>query len=177
MSDYPKLDELFEVIIKDSYDYLYNHSNEETKNSIHKLLELKKDTPEIERKTYVVFCSINKMEPSSDENSSIFSFTKNSIRTIYEFFEQNKSCKLSTINDICNCYIIIFGYEYIFKGLFENEFLVFSIEYYKNYVELLNKYNISKEVQNYYADTLDLFTDKKKMKQNFRFLIVLLDIF
>ena len=74
-------------------------------------------------------------------------------------------------------YIIIFGYEYIFKGLFENEFLVFSIEYYKNYAELLNKYNISKEVQNYYADTLDLFTDKKKMKQNFRFLIVLLDIF
>ena len=71
----------------------------------------------------------------------------------------------------------LFGYEYIFKGLFENEFLVFSIEYYKNYAELLNKYNISKEVQNYYADNLDLFTDKKKMKQNFRFLIVLMDIF
>ena len=101
------------------------------------------------------------MEPSSEENSSIFSFTKNSIRTIREFFEQNKTSKLSTINDICNCYIIIFGYEYIFNGLFENEFLVFSIEYYKNYAELLNKYNISKEVQNYYADTLDLFTDKK----------------
>ena len=68
MSDYPKLDELFEAIIKDCYDYLYNHSNEEAKNSIHKLLELKKDKPENEWKAYVVFCSINIMEPSSDES-------------------------------------------------------------------------------------------------------------
>ena len=30
MSDYPKLDELFEAIVKDCYDYLYNHFNKKT---------------------------------------------------------------------------------------------------------------------------------------------------
>ena len=35
MSNYPKLDELFEAIIKDCYDYLYNHSDGGAKNSIH----------------------------------------------------------------------------------------------------------------------------------------------
>ena len=177
MSNYPKLDELFEAIIKDCYDYLYKHSEKEVKNSIHKLLELKKDKPEIERKAYVVFCSINNMEPSSDDNSSIFSFTKNSIRTIHEFFEQNKTSKLSTINGFCYCYMILFGYKYIFRGFFENEFLLFSIKYYNNYAELLNKYNISEEVQNYYETTLNLFTEENQNEKTLKLLIVLLVIF
>ena len=166
MSNYPKLDELFEATIKDCYDYLYKHSEEEVKNSIHKLLESKKDKPKIKRKAYVVLCSTNNMEPSSNDNSNMFSFTKNSIRTIHEFFEKNKTCKLSTINDFFNCYIILFGYEYIFGVLFENEFLLFSIKYYHNYAELLNKYNVSEEVQNYYTATLNLFTDKNQNEKN-----------
>ena len=70
---------------------------------------MKKDKPEIERKSYAVLCLISNMESSSDENSSIFSFAKNYIGTIHEFMvEQNKTRKVSTIKDFCLCYIILF---------------------------------------------------------------------
>ena len=167
MVTYPMLNELYEAIIKDCYDYLESNSDGDVKKSIIRLLENEKDKPEIAQKLYVVLCSVKNMEPSVNDNSSIFVFTKTYIEAIYYYFvDQNHIDKISLINDCCNSYITLFGYSYIFDGVFENEFLLFSIQYYKNFAELLNKYNISKDVQKFYEIKLGLLTNGNNIEIN-----------
>ena len=152
MMNYPKLNELCEAFMKDCYDYILRNSDEENKNEIKKLLEENKDKSEIIQKSYVIFSSVENKKPSKDEFSSIFTFTKGYINAIYEYIKDiNKNIDIvSSINDCCNTYIALFGYLYIFKGVYDNEFLKFFYEYYYNFAEVINKYKISDNITKYY---------------------------
>ena len=159
MMNYPKLNELCEAFMKDCYDYILRNSDEENKNEIKKLLEENKDKSEIIQKSYVIFSSVENKKPSKDEFSSIFTFTKEYINAIYEYIKDiNKNIDIvSSINDCCNIYIALFGYLYIFKGVYDNEFLKFFYEYYYNFAEVINKYKISDNIKKYYNSFESIF--------------------
>ena len=158
MSNYPKLSELYESIIIDCYNFLVKISSEGTKSSIDVLLEYVKDAPKINQMAYVLFCSVQDLKTFPNYVQSIFDFAKIYITVLYDYFiDQKKDIgTISTINDCCNGYILLFGYKYIFEGVYENEYFEFGSKYYENFDKLLNKYNVLKEVQNHYETTLDM---------------------
>ena len=157
MYSYPTIEELFKAIIKDCYDYLFTHTEDKAKESIIKLIDYNKNKDEIIQKSYVVLCSIKYEKPSEGELSSIYDFTKIFFEAIdYDLNDENRKIdRISTINDCCNGYIALFGYIYIFKGVFTNEFFRFLAQYYKYFEEILVKYNVSKDVKEYYEDTVN----------------------
>ena len=141
MSNYPTIEKLFNAIIKDCYDYLFSHTDDKAKESITKLFDYNKDKDEIIQKSYIVLCSIIYEKASEEELNSIYEFTKKFIESIYSYLSDAKKNNniTSTINDCCNGYIAIFGYVYIFKGVFVNEFLQFFTQDHKYFKEVLNK--------------------------------------
>ena len=155
MSNYPKLIELYESILTDSYAFLLMYSSDETKASIEVLREDYKNDPEIIKMSYVLLCSFSNAYKNLNKN--ILDFTKTYIEDIYNnlIYEKKDIYALSNINDCCEGYISLFGYRYIFEGVFDNEYLAFTPKYYETYYNLLNKYNILEEIQNYYENTLD----------------------
>ena len=168
MPNYPTLEELFKAIIKDCYDYLFSHTEDKAKESIIKLLDYNKNKDEIIQKSYVVLCSIIYENPSEGELSSIYEFTKKFIESINYYLNDTKknNNRISTMNDCCNGYIVIFGYIYIFKGVFNTEFLQFFIQYYKYFEEVLTKYDILNEVKKYYEDAIIKLYKAENIKIN-----------
>jgi len=155
MSNYPKLIELYESILTDSYAFLLMYSSDETKASIELLREDYKNDPEIIKKSYVLLCSFSNAYKNLNKN--ILNFTKIYIEGIYNnlICDKKEIEVISNINDCCEGYISLFGYRYIFEGVFDNEYLAFTPKYYETFYNLLNKYNILEEIQNYYENTLD----------------------
>ena len=66
MSSYPKIEQLFNAIIEDCYNYLLDKAVNSTKKSIESLKETIKDKPETIKKAYVVFCSIGMKSPKKE---------------------------------------------------------------------------------------------------------------
>ena len=172
MSSYPTLKELFKAIIKDCYDYLFSHSEGKAKESIIRLLDYNKNKDEIIKKSYVVLCSIKSEIPSEEELSSIYDFTKNFLEYIYFYLNGAEGIidTISTKNDCCKGYIALFGYIYIFKGIYENEFLQFSSQYYKNFEEILIKYDILNDVKKYYEDIISIKSNEEVFNELVKFM-------
>ena len=171
MSSYPTLEQLFQAIIEDCFDYLFTHSEGQAKESITKLKEYNQDKAEIIKKSYVVICSMNNEKPSEGELSSIYDFTIKFIEAINSYLNDTNANngKISTINDCCNGYIALFGYIYIFKGFYSNEFLLFVTKYYKYFEEILVKNNILKDVKIYYENAVNKLYKTESVKLNDEF--------
>ena len=131
------------------------HSSDDTKASIKLLREDCKNDSEIIKMSYVLLCSFNNAYKNLNKN--ILDFTKTYIEGIYNnlIYEKKDIEIISNINDCCEGYISLFGYRYIFEGVYDNEYLAFTPKYYETFYNLLNKYNILEEIQNYYENTLD----------------------
>ena len=170
MSSYPKIEQLFNAIIEDCYNYLSAHAIESAKESIEMLKEKIKDKTEIIKKAYVVFCSIGNEKPKKEELSSIYDFTIEFIESVYYYLndinENNSNDRISTNNDFCNCYIALFGYVYIFNGCYANEFLLFDTKNFKYFKEILVNNNISKVIKNFYINAVNKFYKKEGIKIN-----------
>ena len=158
MSSYPKIDQLFNAIIEDCYNYLLANSTNPVKESIESLKETIKDKAEIIKKAYVVFCSIGNEKPKKEGKlPSIYDFTIKFIEAVYyHICDTNKnSCINSTISDFCNCYIALSGYAYIFNGCFTNDFLSFDTKNFKCFEKILMNNNVLKDALNYYKDVVN----------------------
>ena len=155
MSNYPKLIELYESIVTDSYAYLIKYSSDETKASIEVLRGYCKNVSEIIKMSYILLCSFNNAYENLNKN--ILNFTQTSIEGIYYnlIYDKNDISVISNINDCCEGYISLFGYRYIFEGVYDNEYLAFSPKYYETFYKLLKKYNIEEEIKNYYENIID----------------------
>ena len=165
MSNYPTIEKLFNAIIKDCYDYLFSHTNDKARESITKLFDYNKDKDEIIQKSYIVLCSIIYEKASEEELNSIYEFTKKFIESIYSYLSDAKKNNniTSTINDCCNGYIAIFGYVYIFKGVFVNEFLQFFTQDHKYFKEVLTEFNILNEVKMHYENSINKLYKEKSI--------------
>ena len=165
MSNYPTIEKLFNAIIKDCYDYLFSHTDDKARESITKLFDYNKDKDEIIQKSYIVLCSIIYEKASEEELNSIYEFTKKFIESIYSYLSDAKKNNniTSTINDCCNGYIAIFGYVYIFKGVFVNEFLQFFIQDHKYFKEVLTDFNILNEVKMHYENSINKLYKEKSI--------------
>ena len=165
MSNYPTIEKLFNAIIKDCYDYLFSHTDDKARESITKLFDYNKDKDEIIQKSYIVLCSIIYEKASEEELNSIYEFTKKFIESIYSYLSDAKKNNniTSTINDCCNGYIAIFGYVYIFKGVFVNEFLQFFIQDHKYFKEVLTEFNILNEVKMHYENSINKLYKEKSI--------------
>ena len=165
MSNYPTIEKLFNAIIKDCYDYLFSHTDDKAKESITKLFDYNKDKDEIIQKSYIVLCSIIYEKASEEELNSIYEFTKKFIESIYSYLSDAKKNNniTSTINDCCNGYIAIFGYVYIFKGVFVNEFLQFFTQDHKYFKEVLTEFNILNEVKMHYENSINKLYKEKSI--------------
>ena len=165
MSNYPTIKKLFNAIIKDCYDYLFSHTDDKARESITKLFDYNKDKDEIIQKSYIVLCSIIYEKASEEELNSIYEFTKKFIESIYSYLSDAKKNNniTSTINDCCNGYIAIFGYVYIFKGVFVNEFLQFFTQDHKYFKEVLTEFNILNEVKMHYENSINKLYKEKSI--------------
>ena len=165
MSNYPTIEKLFNAIITDCYDYLFSHTDDKAKESITKLFDYNKDKDEIIQKSYIVLCSIIYEKASEEELNSIYEFTKKFIESIYSYLSDAKKNNniTSTINDCCNGYIAIFGYVYIFKGVFVNEFLQFFTQDHKYFKEVLTEFNILNEVKMHYENSINKLYKEKSI--------------
>ena len=165
MSNYPTIEKLFNAIIKDCYDYLFSHTDDKARESITKLFDYNKDKDEIIQKSYIVLCSIIYEKASEEELNSIYEFTKKFIESIYSYLSDAKKNNniTSTINDCCNGYIAIFGYVYIFKGVFVNEFLQFFTQDHKYFKEVLTEFNILNEVKMHYENSINKLYKEKSI--------------
>ena len=165
MSNYPTIEKLFNAIIKDCYDYLFSHTDDKARESITKLFDYNKDKDEIIQKSYIVLCSIIYEKASEEELNSIYEFTKKFIESIYSYLSDAKKNNniTSTINDCCYGYIAIFGYVYIFKGVFVNEFLQFFTQDHKYFKEVLTEFNILNEVKMHYENSINKLYKEKSI--------------
>ena len=86
---------------------------------------------------------------------------------MYDYLKvKNKTDKIPTINDCCNSYIALFEYIYIQEGFYENEYCLFQPKFFAKFIELLNKYNILKDFENYYQNNL-IYINQKGDYQNY----------
>ena len=110
-------------------------------------------------------CSIIYEKASEGELASIYEFTKKFIESIYSYLSDAKKNNniTSTINDCCNGYIAIFGYVYIFKGVFVNEFLQFFTQDHKYFKEVLTEFNILNEVKMHYENSINKLYKEKSI--------------
>ena len=165
MSNYPTIEKLFNAIIKDCYDYLFSHTDDKARESITKLFDYNKDKDEIIQKSYIVLCSIIYEKASEEELNSIYGFTKKFIGSICSYLSDAKKNNniTSTINDCCYGYISIFGYVYIFKGVFVNEFLQFFTQDHKYFKEVLTEFNVLNEVKMHYENSINKLYKEKSI--------------
>jgi hypothetical protein len=171
MSSYPKIEELFNALIEDCYNYLLDKAENSTKESIESFKESIKDKAEIIKKAYVVFCSIGNEKPEKGKLSSIYDFTIKFIECVYNYLNDlnvnnNINDRIAKKTDFCNCYITLFGYVYIFNGCFENEFLLFDIKNFKCFKEILENNKIAKIIKNIYIDAVNKFYKKEGIEIN-----------
>ena len=90
---------------------------------------------------------------------------KKFIESIYSYLSDAKKNNniTSTINDCCNGYIAIFGYIYIFKGVFVKEFLQFFTQDHKYFKEVLTEFNILNEVKMHYENSINKLYKEKSI--------------
>ena len=60
----------------------------------------------------------------------------------------------------------MFGFAYTQEGVFQNEYHLFPIEFFTNFIKLLDKYHILKEVENYYKENLTHINQKENCNDN-----------
>ena len=164
MSKYPKLIELYEAVIEDCYNYYMKNHTENAKNYM-KLLEINKNKDEIIKKSFIVSCSINNIEQSEAEFFKISEFSRGYLKLINQYINNSNkyiNC-ISTINDCCISFIVLFGYIYILKDINLEQFLLFPIDYYLNYYQTLDWYKLIKVVQLYF----DYYNQKSLFKNQF----------
>ena len=176
MTSLPKLKELVKAFVNDCYNFLDKYSDEFTKNSINKVLEHVKQSDEVHRKVYVLYCSIFPFDPQNEGNLNIIFFYKKYIYVVYNYLSETKNDnRISTINDCCNTYIALYGFYYNYNAALPKNLSEFLCDKYSCFLTLMNKNGILEKLKRYYENNISSLinfknSDKyiKKLLKNFR---------
>ena len=158
MENYSIVEEVYNAVVNDCYDFLYNYSDKQMKESIDLIYKNNQNETDRDKKIYVLQSSLSTVKVTDYEYIYIVFFTKSYINKIYYYFKKNDP-KIQLINidlcDLCLAYFALIGYVFIFKGIEAKDLFQFNPVIFNNYYDFLKKYedplNIKEFFDNYFS--------------------------
>ena len=148
VQEFPKLYELYEVIINDCYKIFSLQQKEKDKNSVEGPIDLI-------NKIETLKLNIKDNKYNNQKYPDIISFSLKYINNIFTFFlnKEENNIDVEYIDDYCLAYIALVGFRYnLIKKIEEDELFLFELKNYENYSNFLTKYNIKDQVIQYYKE-------------------------
>ena len=154
--------EIYEAVTNDCYIYLFSLCFQNVRDSIVKYIsEKEKENPTLNIIIFILrqYAGIQNQLKSD----FIISFTSKYLYNMYELTtnEQIKEIKEKKVNnnyEFCLAYIALLGYKYTLIGALTDEdkekFFNFAMDEYENFSSLLNKYNISNIIKEFYDKSI-----------------------
>ena len=166
MENYSKLEEVYNAVVNDCYDFLYNFSDKQAKESIDLIYKSDQNGADRDKKIYVLQSSLSTVKVTDYEYIYIVFFTKSYIDNIYYHFKK-KEPQIQLINidlcDFCLAYIALIGYVFIFKGIKAKNLFNFYPEFFKNYYNYLKKYEDPLSIQELFENYLSHMEKKENV--------------
>ena len=158
----PSLYELYNAVTNDCYYYLYSRCDEKARESIVNFIkDIKKDKPILNNMIYVLRYYTRHKKLKSD---IIISFTSKYIYNIFLMTSDEliKNKKVNDNNEYCLAYITLLGYKYTLEENKneQDKFFNFKIKEYTTFSMLLNNYEISKTIEEYYESSISNINKK-----------------
>ena len=150
--------EIYDAVTNDCYIYLFSLCFQNVRDSIMKyILEKEKEKPTINTIIFILrqYAGIQNQLKSD----FIISFASKYLYNMYELttneqIQQIKEKKVNNNYEFCLAYIALLGYKYTLIGALTDEdkekFFNFTMDEYENFSSLLNKYNISNIIKEFY---------------------------
>ena len=150
--------EIYDAVTNDCYIYLFSLCFQNVRDSIMKyILEKEKEKPTINTIIFILrqYAGIQNQLKSD----FIISFASKYLYNMYESttneqIQQIKEKKVNNNYEFCLAYIALLGYKYTLIGALTDEdkekFFNFTMDEYENFSSLLNKYNISNIIKEFY---------------------------
>jgi hypothetical protein len=148
---FPHSNELYDVVISDCYEFLYNICSEEVKKSWEKLFKSRTQLYALDNKIYALKFYLLNPESKKILNKDIIQYTSKYIYHIENAYVNNTFIILKSISDFCLAYLALESYRYIYDNNFnENNFFFFNSDNFKNFSNFLVKYSILSQIKDAY---------------------------
>ena len=148
---FPHSNELYDVVISDCYEFLYNICSEEAKKSWEKLFKSRTQLYALDNKIYALKFYLLNPESKKILNKDIIQYTSKYIYHIENAYVNNTFIILKSISDFCLAYLALESYRYIYDSNFnENSFFFFDSNNFKNFSNFLLKYSILSQIKDAY---------------------------
>ena len=148
---FPHSNELYDVVISDCYEFLYNICSEEAKKSWEKLFKSRTQLYALDNKIYALKFYLLNPESKKILNKDIIQYTSKYIYHIENAYVNNTFIVLKSISDFCLAYLALESYRYIYDNNFnENNFFFFNSDNFKNFSNFLVKYSILSQIKDAY---------------------------
>ena len=148
---FPHSNELYDVVISDCYEFLYNICSEEAKKSWEKLFKSRTQLYALDNKIYALKFYLLNPESKKILNKDIIQYTSKYIYHIENAYVNNTFIILKSISDFCLAYLALESYRYIYDSNFnENSFFFFNSNNFKNFSNFLLKYSILSQIKDAY---------------------------
>ena len=148
---FPHSNELYDVVISDCYEFLYNICSEEAKKSWEKLFKSRTQLYALDNKIYALKFYLLNPESKKILNKDIIQYTSKYIYHIENAYVNNTFIILKSISDFCLAYLALESYRYIYDNNFnENNFFFFNSDNFKNFSNFLVKYSILSQIKDAY---------------------------
>ena len=148
---FPHSNELYDVVISDCYEFLYNICSEEAKKSWEKLFKSRTQLYALDNKIYALKFYLLNPESKKTLNKDIIQYTSKYIYHIENAYVNNTFIILKSISDFCLAYLALESYRYIYDSNFnENSFFFFNSNNFKNFSNFLLKYSILSQIKDAY---------------------------
>ena len=152
-SKFPKLEELYSAIVNDCYTFISKKMKEDNKTPNKELTILEKDKNILEK--------LNTLQlhfPTADLYDRKYIYIANFyslfIKKIYDFFSKNEpNVEARYSSDYCLAYIALLGFrDILFNDVKDDEIFVLDLKEYTNFSKILDNYNISEPLKEYYEE-------------------------
>ena len=148
---FPLSNELYEVVINDCYEFLYDICSEEVKESLENLFKTRAQLYNLDNKIYALKFYLINPESKKILIMDIIQYISQYIYHIEKAYVDNSFNKLKYIADYCLAYLALVSYRYIYDINFnENKFFFFEVNEYKNFSNFLLKYSILSQIKDAY---------------------------
>ena len=163
---FPVSNELYEAVIDDCYEFLYNICTEDAKKSLENLFKTRIESYDADNKIYVLKYYISSPESKKILNQEIIQYTLKYINHMEKDYVDNTFKKLKSIADFCLAYLALTSFRYIYDINFkENKFFFFQTNDYRNFSNFLLKYSILSQIKEAYEkSTISIYNSAVQNK-------------
>ena len=148
---FPVSNELYEVVIDDCYEFLYDICSEDAKISLENLFKTRVESYYVDNKIYVLKFYLVNPESKKILNQEIIQYTLKYINHMEKAYVNNTFNKLKSISDYCLAYLALTSFRYIYDINFnENKFFFFQANDYSHFSKFLLKYSILSQIKGAY---------------------------